>query len=137
MKVVRTSTACNYNPAATIDDGSCLHVGDACDDGDSATINDVVTASCECAGTLVGIEESELTLNYFPNPANDKLTIQLRDGGNMEEVQITDLQGRVVFIQSVRAGSAILDLQLLPAGRYLLMVKSNKGTQMLPLAIMR
>ncbi|MEO7080023.1 MAG: hypothetical protein ABIY71_00805, partial [Flavobacteriales bacterium] len=28
-------------------------VGDACDDGDASTTNDVITANCECAGTVV------------------------------------------------------------------------------------
>ncbi|MDO5656566.1 MAG: choice-of-anchor J domain-containing protein [Flavobacteriaceae bacterium] len=32
------------------------HIGDACDDGDDTTENDVITADCECVGTL--IEES-------------------------------------------------------------------------------
>ena len=45
--------ACNYNPDATQDDGSCLFVGLPCDDGDPTTI-DVVTAECTCAPVVVG-----------------------------------------------------------------------------------
>ena len=33
--------ACNYDELATDDDGSCAFPGDACDDGDDTTINDV------------------------------------------------------------------------------------------------
>jgi hypothetical protein len=43
-------TACNYDIAATVDDGSCLIVGSSCDDGDAQTINDTVNAQCQCAG---------------------------------------------------------------------------------------
>ena len=32
------SDACNYDDTATIDDDSCVLVGDSCDDGDDATV---------------------------------------------------------------------------------------------------
>ena len=43
--------ACNYNAAATEDDGSCLIQGASCNDGNANTTNDVINANCECAGT--------------------------------------------------------------------------------------
>ncbi len=45
--------ACNYNPAANVDNGSCLIQGAACDDGNANTINDVINANCQCAGTAI------------------------------------------------------------------------------------
>ncbi len=54
--------ACNFNPAADMDDGSCLAddclgecggdalPGTACDDGNALTNNDTWTADCECIG---------------------------------------------------------------------------------------
>jgi hypothetical protein len=45
--------ACNYNPDATEDDGSCLFVGLPCDDGDPTT-SDIVTEECTCAPVVVG-----------------------------------------------------------------------------------
>ena len=50
-------TACNYNPLANVDDSSCLFPGDACDDGDATTINDVYSATCECSGVTNGLNE--------------------------------------------------------------------------------
>ena len=47
--------ACNYNSDATTDDGSCVFIGDFCDDGDMMTINDVITADCGCAGEMVSV----------------------------------------------------------------------------------
>ena len=47
------SLACNYDMAANMDDGSCLVIGDTCDDMDDMTINDMVNDSCVCAGDLV------------------------------------------------------------------------------------
>jgi hypothetical protein len=45
--------ACNYDPAAVADDGSCVLIGDVCDDGNSGTENDLIQANCTCAGTPV------------------------------------------------------------------------------------
>jgi hypothetical protein len=37
--------ACNYNPAANVDNGSCLIQGTTCNDGNASTINDVINAT--------------------------------------------------------------------------------------------
>ena len=42
--------ACNYSLVANTDDGSCVLPGDMCDDGDDATVNDMVGEDCMCAG---------------------------------------------------------------------------------------
>ncbi len=46
-------TACNVDPNATVDDGSCIFPGDSCDDGDATTVGDVVLGDCSCAGVQV------------------------------------------------------------------------------------
>jgi uncharacterized protein (TIGR02145 family) len=48
------AAACNYNVAATQDDGSCLILGATCNDGNANTSNDVINANCQCAGTAIG-----------------------------------------------------------------------------------
>ena len=49
------SSACNYDADATEDDMSCVSVGDACDDGNASTFDDVYTdcalADYGCQGT--------------------------------------------------------------------------------------
>ena len=47
------STACNYNMDANTDDGTCLVVGETCDDMDDMTVNDVISADCACAGEAI------------------------------------------------------------------------------------
>ncbi len=59
------NTACNFDPDATVDNGSCLELdcngdcggsageGDTCDDGDPLTGNDQFDADCNCIGTPV------------------------------------------------------------------------------------
>ena len=60
--------ACNYNPDANSDDGSCFFVGDSCNDGSSATVNDTVQEDCSCAGVpaVFGCTE-EPACNYNPD----------------------------------------------------------------------
>ncbi len=47
------SLACNFDPTATVNDLSCLVIGNQCNDFDPTTINDVVTADCACVGTAL------------------------------------------------------------------------------------
>ena len=47
------NAACNYNIAATQNDNSCLFQNTNCNDGNANTINDVINANCQCAGTAV------------------------------------------------------------------------------------
>ena len=42
--------ACNYDETAMTDDGSCTYPGDACDDMDETTINDLLNDDCICVG---------------------------------------------------------------------------------------
>ena len=57
-------SACNYNPSATTDNGSCLFQGDACNDGNSATINDVIQSNCSCLGIYEGSECTASNYNF-------------------------------------------------------------------------
>jgi len=47
--------ACNYNAAAALDNGSCIYIGDACNDGDILTINDVLIDCNTCIGINAGL----------------------------------------------------------------------------------
>lgn len=47
------ASACNYVPLAVTDDGSCILIGDPCDDANSGTENDIIQANCLCEGTPI------------------------------------------------------------------------------------
>jgi hypothetical protein len=57
--------ACNYDAAATLDNGSCLFEGASCNDGNSATIDDVVTAACVCEGTPIELPNLVINELYY------------------------------------------------------------------------
>ena len=61
------SEACNWNEDATEPDDSCEFPGDACDDGDDTTINDVITADCDCVGEVDRVDEfTQWGIALFP-----------------------------------------------------------------------
>ena len=57
--------ACNYDMEANTDDGSCTYPGDACDDGDAMTVNDILDSECMCMGEVI-VEGcvDEMACNY-------------------------------------------------------------------------
>jgi len=69
-------TACSFNPDATEDNGTCVYIGDACDDGNPNTENDMLSGNCECTG-VVGFETvNQILINQvFPIPVTNQLNI--------------------------------------------------------------
>ena len=73
--------ACNYSTESTADDGSCVFIGDPCDDEDEQSLEDQINEDCECSGVSPSNLES---MNYgvervFPNPVSTILNITLND----------------------------------------------------------
>jgi hypothetical protein len=71
-------------------------------------------------GDFTGVEELERSsLSLFPNPANDRITLQSHDGQPLGEVRIHAADGRTVReIGRIATDRAVLDVQQLPAGAY-------------------
>jgi len=85
--------ACNYDALATADDGTCLVVGEACDDGDAETVLDVISEACNCAGVpaVLGCTDDS-ACNYDP-------------AANVNEGCTYVAQGTIAFDVSPMAGS--------------------------------
>ena len=124
--------ACNYEPLAEEDNGSCLVVGDSCDDGNDSTLNDMVTASCLCAGETDGLgrELDGAGLQMYPNPANgDACQIQIPAACSW---QLWSIEGRLLQSgQWPNAGVYECDLTGLSAGMYVLVSDSGESVQIL------
>jgi hypothetical protein len=132
--------ACNYEESATDDDDSCILVGDACDDGDENTINDVIGADCECNGETDGIEEAAmLTFGMFPNPTTGEVTLTLSGFHSGVTIQVLDGAGRVVWTRENVAmqGNTVMDLSALSSGSYNVMLSDERGVSVQRLAIQR
>jgi len=117
------STACNYNPNANYNSGICLGPTDLCDDGNVNTINDVYNDSCNCIGTLVGVDENSdiQSLLIYPNPASRFVFIK-SPFTDQFQWEIFDAQGRRL-LSGVAANNLLsVDIKILASGLYKMMV---------------
>ena len=71
-------SAVNYNPNATVDDGSCIY--------DTSDIE----------------ENNILEMNLFPNPNNGSFSITLNDNLSSFNLSIINILGQEVYTQKVK-----------------------------------
>ena len=131
--------ACNYDELATDDDGSCAFPGDACDDGDDTTINDVYDDSCDCVGEVDGVAENAIAFGMFPNPSNGEVTLNISGAHAGVLMQVLDASGRVVWFEEnmVLQGNVMVDLSALSSGTYNVMLSDDRGVSVQRLSIQR
>ena len=131
--------ACNYDELATEDDGSCLVIGEACDDGDEATINDTVNEQCECEGEPDSVEEAAVSFAMFPNPTAGVVTLQVSGFHAQATIQVMDAAGRVVMAEEnvVLQGAHVMDVSALSNGTYNVMVSDERGVTVRRLSVQR
>lgn len=78
-------------------------IGDTCDDGDSTTVMDIITADCVCQGTITtGIHGAaeELGMFLWPNPTSDRaFTIRMLHAnvGGTVDLFVRDASGRQIY----------------------------------------
>lgn len=75
------------------------------------------------------IELGDHTISLFPNPAGESIIIKstLENTGNTQ-ISIIDIMGRKVFVKNVikLEQETLLDISALPAGSYILNIRSNR-----------
>jgi hypothetical protein len=118
-------------------------MGDACDDGDPATVNDTINEECVCAGVLpTGVDEHSLaTIAIWPNPnPGDVFYLQLPQTAGTVLFTITDATGRVLLRRTLVASSTPLEVQLpggMAAGTYFVGIVSDAGAEVKRLVVGR
>jgi hypothetical protein len=118
-----TITAIDYEYWAGAFKAPIITVGyDKFDDGSSVSPDFQVTVN---SAANVGIKEQELNAGSFvvyPNPVKEKLNILLKDGSLAQEMQLLDVDGKLV-ISDVNTNT--LNTSNLSKGVYVLKVKAN------------
>ena len=82
---------------------------------------------CECEDFNTGIEskeKSELHIAVFPNPASERVVVQLPHD-QKAEIALRNTNGQVIIKQLTRIQRNELDVSALPRGIYLLEVKTE------------
>jgi uncharacterized delta-60 repeat protein len=118
--------ACNFNPLANVDDSSCVFPGDSCDDGDSTTINDVYNFICECVGQTNGLNEITNITSIYPNPSSDNVTIEFTGSIQGAELQLCDVQGRILMRKIVLSNTETISVGQFETGTYFLTISGSK-----------
>ena len=82
----------------------------------------------------VGLEDYENLVTVYPNPARDFVTVEVQGGMDIRDIALYDLQGRSVEADnysSVQTGILKIDLRHLPAGTYVLHIRTADGRELL------
>ena len=101
-------------------------VRSSCENG---TFSDWELFSFTTLQSNVGVEENNaIQLTVSPNPAKNEITIESVSGVFMENVQILNLSGKILFETLFQpTSSAVISLQEIPNGVYFVNVSSNLG----------
>ncbi len=122
-------------------DPNLTQIGNACNDGDPETVNDIVQADCTCLGepfTGIGEDPEASWPSVFPNPSNGTFTVAPAGPGPLE-MTVHDALGRTVVAPFVILGPAPVPLSIeQPAsGTYFLRTTGAAGTKVFHLMIIR
>jgi hypothetical protein len=75
---------------------------------------------------VIGISEEVLsTLNVYPNPTNDKFTLNVSNDLLGKSYVITDFSGRIISQGKINSMIQIIDMQNLSNGSYLLQIDKS------------
>ena len=84
-------------------------------------------------GTTIGVNDLELTsIRVFPNPSSSTWSV-VTDNATIQNIQLVDLQGRMVLSSAPNATTARIDGSELAPGVYLCQIETNSGFKMIRL----
>jgi hypothetical protein len=79
---------------------------------------------CGCGDNINQLSANKISI--YPNPANDKITIQNLDENTSNSIEIFDISGPVVINQTIQKDNSI-DVSNLASGLYIVKVSNSSG----------
>jgi hypothetical protein len=79
----------------------------------------------DCPTTLTE-NESASHFSFYPNPATNKLHLEIPNLTHSQQAEIYDAQGKLVFTQSIRTEITTLDIRYLMQGNYILKINNER-----------
>ncbi|MEA1874460.1 MAG: T9SS type A sorting domain-containing protein [Bacteroidota bacterium] len=78
--------------------------------------------------TILTENESASHFSFYPNPATNKLHLEILNLTHPQQAEIYDAQGKLVFTQTINAKTTTLDISNVKPGNYILKVNGiSKG----------
>lgn len=78
--------------------------------------------------TLATVPAKKLEIKCYPNPVNDKLTIEIPGNSTISKVKLIDMSGKVIYENKQSIGSTIeINFSSYKRGNYLLNIEDKKG----------
>lgn len=102
-----------------------LENGSYCGPCQEANLPEAVGRASSAPGTGMGLQ-------IYPNPANGQLHLRFdTETSSVRRILLTGLDGRIVREQAAGAGvlSAVVDVEGLPTGLYILRVQDGEGSR--------
>ncbi len=119
--LIAGATAQSYTPTVTGNYAAVVSVGNCSD-----------TSACQLVDFTSLAELSSNSVNMYPNPAGDQVTIEWL--GRVERIEITDAQGKLVQeVREPQGSSYHMELVRFSAGVYFVHVYSETGRTVLDL----
>jgi hypothetical protein len=101
-----------------------------CDDNNPLTSEDQYNDACECVGFITNVEEEPSnSFAYYPNPANDFITIQSQKNASIQRVLMFDAIGKCVMNQRIEDTMFQVDVKPLNSGLYTLVIVSDSDNE--------
>lgn len=130
--------ALNYNPLATFDDGSCVYVGiPGCTDPAALNYNPLATVDDgSCIVSVLEIQEN--SFGVYPNPANDRVFISAKQNAGLSQISVVDATGRVVYNDQrtlVANNPVEISTHQIAAGNYIVIITNDQTTEHIQLVV--
>lgn len=91
------------------------------------TVADGMSETIKRKAAMGDTETRDATIRVFPNPASDRLNIDIANSGDIQSVKLLNSNGVAVYQQSGLQKS--VDTSKLPAGVYFLVITNQDGLQ--------
>jgi fimbrial isopeptide formation D2 family protein len=91
-------------------------------------ITNTVTRTIDIVSGIAQLPGQGNLVSFYPNPANEKITIQL-NSIDQADLIVHTITGQVMVSKTIKSGGETLDVSGLPSGVYLMEVRSNTNRQ--------
>jgi hypothetical protein len=83
-----------------------------------------------CENGVVGIKQlTPASISMYPNPARDKITIEIAEGQAPSQLSMMNLNGEEVLTRSLIKPKTQIDISNLPGGVYFVRLTNNKTVE--------